>query len=92
MSDDQTIFWIEEKEPKIANLAKLIGVQDSLKVKVKITLEVVEEPCKVCGKLTPSNKICRKCGETLCNGCAVTDAGENYCPTCFSLLKTLKLA
>jgi len=79
--------WIDAKEFNPADLAKLIGVDEDHKIRAKITLEVVEERCKLCGEFTTGDKLCDSCGEPICNKCSKTDATGRYCPTCFDLKK-----
>lgn len=83
--DDQTLVWIDAKDFNLADLAKLIGIDEYRKVKAKITLEIVEEPCEVCGKLTSGDKLCEKCGKVICDRCAKTDIASRYCQICFRL-------
>lgn len=85
--DDQTLEWIDAKDFCLADLAKLIGIDENHKVKIKVTLEVVEEPCELCGKLTTGDKLCIKCGKVICDECAKIDATGRYCPICFDLEK-----
>lgn len=85
--DDQTLEWIDAKDFCLADLAKLIGIDENRGVKIKVTLEVVEEPCELCGKLTTGDKLCIKCGKVICDGCAKMDATGRYCPICFDLEK-----
>lgn len=87
MIDDMAIEWIDAKEFNPADLAKLIGIVDERKVRAKITLEVVEERCKICGELITGDKLCDGCAEPLCDKCAKTDATGRYCPTCYDLRK-----
>lgn len=88
--DDHTLEWIEAKDFNLADLAKLIGIDEDHKVKAKITLEVVEEPCELCGKLTTGDKICQQCGKMICDHCAVTDATGRYCQICFDRKKSFQ--
>lgn len=85
--DDQTLEWIDAKDFCLADLAKLIGIDENNQVKIKVTLEVVEEPCELCGKLTTGDKLCIKCGKVICDECAKIDATGRYCPICFDLEK-----
>lgn len=63
------------------------------KAKAKITLELVEEPCALCGKLTTGDKLCAKCEKIICDECAKVDGEDRYCPDCFKKKKSLhKLA
>jgi len=68
-------------------LAKLIGVHEERKVKAKITLEVVEERCKLCGEFTTGDRLCDGCAEPICDKCAKTDATGRYCQICYNLRK-----
>lgn len=83
--DDNIIEWIDAAEFSLAALAKLIGIGDDQKVKAKITLEIVQEPCEICGKVTTGDKLCVKCAKLVCDECAKTDATGRYCPICFEM-------
>lgn len=85
--DDQTLEWIDAKDFCLADLAKLVGIDENNRVKIKVTLEVVEEPCELCGKLTTGDKLCIKCGKVICDECAKIDVTCRYCPICFDLEK-----
>jgi len=88
--DDHTLEWIDAKDFRLADLAKLIGINEDHNVKAKITLEVVEESCELCGKLTAGDKICQQCGKMICDKCAKIDASGRYCPTCFDRKKSFQ--
>jgi len=88
--DDHAIEWIDAKDFCLADLAKLIGIHENNQVKITITLEVVEEPCELCGKLTTGDKLCIKCGKVICDKCAKIDPTGRYCPTCFDLEKQIQ--
>jgi hypothetical protein len=88
--DDDMIEWLDAEDFSLAALGKLIGIDDQNKVKAKITLEVVQEPCEICGKLTTGDKLCSKCKRIICDECAKTDPTGRYCPTCFNV-KTQKI-
>jgi len=88
--DDHTIEWIDAKDFNLADLAKLIGIDENDKVKIRVTLEVVEEPCELCGKLTTGDKLCIKCGKVICDECAKIDPSGRYCPICFDLEKSFQ--
>jgi formylmethanofuran dehydrogenase subunit E len=87
MINDEAIEWIDAKEFSLATLAQALGIYANHKVKAKITIEVVEEPCELCGKPTTGDKICEKCGKIVCDNCAKTDLEDRYCPFCFNLVK-----
>jgi hypothetical protein len=72
-----------------AYLAESIGIDENHVVKAKITLEVVEEPCEICRKLTTGDHICQKCGKLVCDECAKTNSTGRYCPRCFDQLESL---
>lgn len=72
-----------------ACLAKSIGIDENHSVKAKITLEIVEEPCELCGKLATGDQICQECGKLVCDQCAKTDSTKRYCPACFAKMKSL---
>jgi formylmethanofuran dehydrogenase subunit E len=80
--DDFTIEWVDAEEFSIAALAKTIGIDVEHKARARITIEITEEPCELCGKPTTGNKICERCGKLICDGCAKTNAGGRYCPAC----------
>ncbi len=69
----------------IAFLARSIGIQENRKVKAKLTLEVVEEPCELCEKPATGDQLCQKCGKIVCDECAKADPTGRYCPACFGL-------
>jgi len=84
--NDSSVEWIDGKDFSLASVAKLVGVDVNRNVKLKITLEVIEEPCELCGKITTGDKICQECGKMVCDECAKIDtAGDRYCPICFNL-------
>lgn len=83
--DDDMIEWLDAKEFSLAALGKIIGIDEEHKVKTRITLEVVEQPCELCGKITTGDKLCNACAKVICDECAKIDATGRYCPTCFNL-------
>ncbi|MCL6578963.1 MAG: hypothetical protein K6T73_06195 [Candidatus Bathyarchaeota archaeon] len=83
--NDDMIEWLDAQDFSLAALGKLIGIDGDNKVKVRVTLEVVQEPCELCGKLTTGDKLCSKCNRIICDECAKTDPTGRYCPTCFNL-------
>ncbi len=84
--NDTTIEWVDAKEFNLADLAKAIGINHEHKAKAMITIEIVEQPCELCGKITTGDKICQECGKMICDDCAKIDAaGNRYCPICFDL-------
>jgi hypothetical protein len=83
--DDNTIEWLDAKEFNLACLAKAIGIDVNHKAKATITIEIVEQPCEMCGKLTMGDKLCEQCGKLVCDQCAKTDPTGRYCPICFDL-------
>ena len=83
--NDDTIEWLDAKGLNLADLAKAIGIDVDYKAKATVTIEVVEQPCELCGKLTTEGKLCEQCGKLLCDGCAKTDPPGRYCPICFNL-------
>jgi formylmethanofuran dehydrogenase subunit E len=85
--DDETIEWIEAKEFNLADLAKIVGVDSDHNIRLKISLEVVTEPCETCGKPTTGDKVCNRCGRIICDECAKTNLGDRYCPVCHDLNK-----
>jgi len=80
--NDHTVEWLEAKDFNLAALSKGIGVNHEHSVKATITLELVEEPCIICGKLTTGDMICQNCGKPVCDECAKTETAERYCPVC----------
>jgi formylmethanofuran dehydrogenase subunit E len=87
--DDVTLAWIDAAEFNTATLAKLIGIDEEHKVRAKITLEVVEEKCESCGRLTSGHNLCERCGKLICDECAESDATGRYCPLCHDLERRL---
>jgi len=81
--DEETKEWIEAREFNLAGLANEIGVDIDHEVKVKVTFEVVQEPCLFCGRLTSGDKLCEHCHVVLCDECAKTDLTGRYCPSCY---------
>lgn len=80
--NDHTIEWLEAQDFNLAALANGLGVNTEHKAKATITLELVEEPCIICGKPTTGDKICQNCGKPICDECAKTEEPERYCPVC----------
>jgi hypothetical protein len=84
--DDTAIEWIDGKDFSLASVARLLGLDENKNVKAKITLEIVEEPCEVCGKMTTGDKLCQNCRKVICDQCAKADTiGNRYCPICYDL-------
>jgi len=83
--DDEVIEWLDAKEFSLAALGKIIGVDEEHEVKARITFEIVQEPCEICGKITTGDKLCDECAKIICDKCAKTNAAGRYCPTCFNL-------
>jgi hypothetical protein len=86
--DDHTIEWLEAKDFNLVALTNGVGINHEHKVKATITIELVEEPCMICGKPTPGDKICQNCGKPICDTCAKTEEPERYCPICQVLKQT----
>lgn len=82
--DPSTSKWIDPE-----NVARGVGIDEDHVVKARLTLEVVEEPCELCGKRAFGDQICQKCGKVLCDGCARTVGNKRYCPACFVEVKKL---
>jgi len=80
--NDHTVEWLEARDFSIPAMAKGIGIDHDHKVKATITIELVEEPCMICGKPTTGDKICQNCGKPICDECAETETPERYCPVC----------
>jgi hypothetical protein len=83
--NDSTIEWLDAKDFNLASLAKTIGIDVNHKAKATITIEIVEQPCELCGKLTTGDKLCERCGNLVCDRCAKIDPTGRYCPICFDL-------
>jgi rRNA maturation endonuclease Nob1 len=79
--DNSMLEWLDSTDFNLAALAKGIGIDHDHKVKATITIGLVEEPCMICGKPTPGDKICQNCGKPICDECAKTES-ERYCPIC----------
>jgi hypothetical protein len=76
-----------------AYLAESIGIDKNHMVKARITLEIVREPCELCGEPATGDQICQKCGKLVCDKCAKIDSKGRYCPKCFDEIESLsKLA
>jgi hypothetical protein len=80
--NDHTVEWLESKDFNLATLAQGIGIDHEHKVKATITIELVEEPCIICGKPVAGDQICQNCGKPICDECAKTEEPERYCPVC----------
>jgi formylmethanofuran dehydrogenase subunit E len=87
MINDHAVQWIDTEEFNLADLGKILGIDGEHKIKAKITLEIVEEPCDICHKPTTGDKLCEKCGRPICDECAKTNPTGRYCPICFDLLE-----
>jgi formylmethanofuran dehydrogenase subunit E len=83
--NDSSIEWIDAKELNLADLAKTIGIDIEHKAKATVTIEIAEQPCELCGKLTTGDKLCTQCDKLVCDDCAKTDPTGRYCPICFDL-------
>jgi hypothetical protein len=80
--DNNSLEWLDAIDFNLPALAKGIGIEINHKVRATITLELVEEPCVICGRPTAGDKICQNCGKPVCDGCAETEEPERYCPIC----------
>ncbi|RJS76996.1 hypothetical protein CW667_04585 [Candidatus Bathyarchaeota archaeon] len=80
--DDKSFEWLDAIDFDLAAVAKGIGADIGRKVKATITMELVEEPCIICGKLTTGDKICQNCGKIICDECAKIEESNRYCPIC----------
>lgn len=86
MIDGDAHEWIDAKEFSLATLAKTIGLAPDNPVRLKITLELIDERCEFCGTITTSDRLCDGCYTTVCDGCVKKDAeGRRLCPTCAKL-------
>lgn len=86
MVDGEAHEWIDAKEFNLATLAKTIGVNAHKPVRLKITLEILDERCEFCGKLITSDQLCDKCCTAVCNTCTKeTPDGDRLCPNCAKL-------
>lgn len=81
--DLYTSKWVEP-----SYLANNVGIDENHTVRVRITLEVIEEPCELCGKPATGYQICQRCGMLVCDKCARKDLTRRYCPTCFDRIKS----
>ena len=89
MIDDLAIEWIDAKEFNPADLAKIIGLDEEHRIRAKITLEVVEDQCRLCTKPAAGDKLCDICSEPICDTCAITDATGRYCNICYDAKKQM---
>lgn len=80
--DDCVVEWIDGEDFSLATLAKTIGIDVEHNAKVKVIIELAEEPCVICGKLTVGNNLCDKCHSLICGECAKKDELGRHCPTC----------
>jgi formylmethanofuran dehydrogenase subunit E len=64
-------------------LAEAIGINENHPVKAKITIEVVQEPCELCGEPATGHQVCHKCGKLICDKCASNYCQGRYCPKCY---------
>jgi len=85
--NDHKIEWIEAKDFYLVDLAKAVGIDNEHKAKAIITIEIVEQPCELCGKPTSGEKFCDHCDKLIYDSCAKTGATGRYCPICFDLKK-----
>ncbi|MEM3698033.1 MAG: zinc finger, RING-type domain-containing protein [Candidatus Bathyarchaeia archaeon] len=86
--NDENLEWIDAVDFNLPAVVKGIGVDIGHKVKATITMELVEEPCIICGKPTTGDKICQNCGKVICDECAKTEQLNRYCPICQVLKQT----
>ena len=80
--NDHMLEWLDAIDFNLPALAKGIGVDHEHKVRAIITIELVEEPCMICGKPITGDKICQNCGKPICDECAQTEQQERYCTIC----------
>jgi hypothetical protein len=80
--NDNSFEWLDAVDFDLPSVAKGIGVDIGHKVKATITMELVEEPCMICGKPTTGDKICQNCGKVICDECAKTEGPNRFCPIC----------
>jgi ribosomal protein L32 len=85
--DDNAVEWLDARDFSIAALAGTIGINLEHKAKASITLEIVEQPCELCGQLATGHQLCDECGKVICDNCSKSDAAGRYCPVCFDLRK-----
>ena len=76
--DLRTCKWVD-----IDGIAKEVGIDKNHMVKARITLEVIEEPCELCGKPATGHQVCQRCGKLVCDECARKYLARRYCPACF---------
>lgn len=80
--NNNSLEWLDAVDFNLPALAKGIGIDHGHKIKATITIDLVEEPCIICGNLTNGDKICQNCGKPICDVCAKTEELERYCPIC----------
>lgn len=80
--DDNVIEWLNAADFDLPAMAKGLGVDYEHKVRATINIELVEEPCIICGTPVSGDKICQNCGRPICDNCAETEWLERYCPIC----------
>jgi hypothetical protein len=80
--DDCVIEWLDGEDFNLATLAKTIGIDVEHQAKVRITIELAEEPCAICGKITVGDKLCDKCHRVICDECAKKNDSGRHCSTC----------
>lgn len=86
MVDGDAHEWIDAREFSLAMLAKQVGLTPDNPVRLKITLEIIDEHCEFCGNLTTSDRLCDKCYTTVCDSCAKKDQeNRRLCPNCAKL-------
>jgi hypothetical protein len=80
--DDHTLEWLQAVDFDLAALGRGIGITHDHRAKATITIELVEEPCMICGRPTQGDRICQNCGRAICDECAKTEDPQRYCPVC----------
>jgi hypothetical protein len=80
--NDNSFEWLDAIDFNLPAVAKGIGADIGHKVKATITMELVEEPCIICGKPITGDKICQNCGKVICDECAKIEESQRYCPIC----------
>lgn len=87
MVDDTTYQWIDSNDFDIVELAKQLGLDINKRIKAKITLQLVLEPCFFCERPTTGDKLCDRCEAAVCDKCAkilkIKEIEKRLCPLCY---------
>jgi hypothetical protein len=77
-----TSKWVDPN-----HMAKDVGIDENHTVRARITVEVIEGQCELCGTPATGYQTCQRCGILVCDKCAKTYLARRYCPTCFDKTK-----